>query len=265
MDTAWLVRNVSRAWRERASLRDFGKRILFTYAHRLPGVSEDREWSIGFRYPEPIGDVRFVLRANAGVDMFVHGEVFELQYYALELSKEPETILDLGANIGLTAVYFARAFPDARIACLEPVPRNFRLLVRNLKLNAVEAEAIEAAVDVVDGQAVMELDPLDYGHRVSERQADGEGFLSCPALSVPSIMRRLGWQRIGLLKVDIEGHEKVLFAGDCDWLLSVDAMCIECHPGFDDTDLQRLAGRYGFSPPRMLPGIWLMVRPDAAH
>lgn len=259
MDPVWLARNVSRAWRYRASLGDFGKRLLLTYAHRLPGLDKS-EWSIRYRYPQPVGEVHLVLRANAGADNFIHGEVFEHQYYALGLEAAPNTILDLGANIGLAAIYMARVFPGACIACVEPVPRNFKLLTRNLRLNGLDANLFEAAVDVVDGQAVMELDTYDSNHRVSTKQADGERFVTCPAISIPTLMRRLEWQRIGLLKVDIEGHEKTLFAGDCDWLALVDAVCIECHPGFDETDLARLADRYGFSPPRRLEGITLMIR-----
>ena len=65
---------------------------------------------------------------------------------------------------------------------------------------------------------------------------------------------------IGLLKVDIEGYEEVLFAGDCPWLLAVDALCIECHGGFGEEDLCRIAQRYGFLEPRRLPGIWYLGR-----
>jgi hypothetical protein len=40
-------------------------------------------------------------------------------------------------------------------------------------------------------------------------------------------------------------------------------MCIECHPGFGETEVRALAERFGFLPPRQLSGIWLMARPES--
>jgi hypothetical protein len=77
---------------------------------------------------------------------------------------------------------------------------------------------------------------------------------------VPTICRQLGWSRIGLLKVDIEGHEKVLFAEGCEWLARVDVICIEWHDEFGEIELGKLADRFGFSRPQLLPGIWFMTR-----
>jgi FkbM family methyltransferase len=264
LDIGWLIQNFATAWRHSPGVEDFAKRILYLYSHRLPGLG-NRDWTIGFRYRQPLGALRLVLRSNAGSDGFIHSEVFEHEYYNLNLRTAPETILDLGANIGLAAVYFARVFPNARIACVEPISSNLNILRKNLELNNVDAAVFEAAVDVTDGRLRMMLHPKDYGHVVVQEVGSrgGEAIVACKSLSVPSIMRHLGWQHIGLLKVDIEGHEKTLFASDCDWLDFVGAMCIECHPGFGETELRALAERFGFLPPRQLSGIWLMARPES--
>ena len=48
-----------------------------------------------------------------------------------------------------------------------------------------------------------------------------------------SLMLRFGLDRVGLLKLDIEGAEADLFEGDYrDWLHSVDAIAVEIHEGF---------------------------------
>src|SRR5262249_46748957 len=164
------------------------------------------EWEIGFRYPEPIGNLRLLLRGNRGSDAFIHGEVFFHEYYRLPLESPPATILDLGANAGLATVYFGRMYPDARLACVEPVADNLRVLLRNLELNAIRATLFTAAADATDGKVRMALDPMDYGHRVaSARSRDFRSTIEVDAISVPTILDRLGWQRIGLLKIDIEG------------------------------------------------------------
>ncbi len=261
MNPVWFARNVVLSWQNRASVADFIRRLLWIYCAKLSAVLHGSEWIIGFRYPAPVGNIRLLVRANAGADAFIHGEVFGHEYYRLPLAAAPATILDLGANIGLTAVYFSRMFPDAELACVEPIPENLRLLKRNLELNAVRGTVIAAAIDVEDGRAVMELDPRDYGHRISTSPALGSApTMEVAAISVPTVRRQLGWNRIGLLKVDIEGHETTLFSNHCDWLELVDAVCIECHGEYGEAELGFLARRFGFLPPRIAGGLWLMTR-----
>lgn len=44
-----------------------------------------------------------------------------------------ETIIDVGANIGIAAVYFACAYPNARILAFEPAPYCFDVLAANVR------------------------------------------------------------------------------------------------------------------------------------
>ena len=171
MDLQRLRENTAVAWSRRASAADFVRRMALLYSDKLPATLKPREWTIRFRYPDPIGRVRLHLRSNNGADAFVHSEVFEHQYYRLPLRFAPATILDLGANIGLSTIYFARRYPGSRLACVEPVPENVRLLIRNLKDNAVEAEVIAAAIDAKDGVVAMERGAADYGHKIAAASA----------------------------------------------------------------------------------------------
>ena len=261
MSPSWLIHNVAAAWRYRASLADFARRLLLVYSHRLPRRMRRQDWTIGFHYPNPIGGIKLLLRDNAGADLFILSEVFEHEYYRLPLTRAPATILDLGANIGLTTLYFARLFPDAAIACVEPAVDNLRVLTQNLSLNTVLATVVPAAIDIHDGQIKLELQERDYGHKVVAAPGrSGRPTIDVPALSVPTLLRQLGWDRIGLLKIDIEGHEAALFSADCEWLARVDALCIECHHTSGAADLHDLARRFVFSKPRLLPGTWFMHR-----
>jgi hypothetical protein len=125
---------------------DAVRRLLFCYEHKLPNGLHQSEWIIGFCYPSLIGIVKLVLRSNRGANRFIHGEVFEHNYYDLPLTRYPTTVLDLGANIGLTAVYFGRKFPNAEIVCVEPVPSNVKTLEINLQLNGISAKVIPAGL-----------------------------------------------------------------------------------------------------------------------
>jgi hypothetical protein len=71
-----LRENTAVAWSRRASAADFARRLAWLYADKIPATREPRQWSIRFRYSDPIGHVRLHLRANNGTDAFVHSEVF---------------------------------------------------------------------------------------------------------------------------------------------------------------------------------------------
>jgi len=237
------------------------------YAAKLPDCLRKQEFVITFRYGNPVGRIKMLVRDNVGADNFIFSEVFDHQYYRSDLIRKPKTILDLGANAGFTSVFFARFYDNPHIACVEPEPGNVRVLKENLRLNGVTADVFAVAVSTSDGSLRLRLDQHDYGHKIVDRdfETDDAGTVTeVPAVSVPTILDKLGWDRVGLLKVDIEGHEKELLGGNCDWMQRVDAMYIECHEGFGESDLKRISKIYGFSDPQALPGVWLLDRPSAA-
>lgn len=255
MDLAALKTNIAVAARSAPSLRDAIAKIAWLYNDSLPKLLRKERRTISFDLPLPIGHIELVVRSNAGADSFIFSEVFGHEYYDLALESPPRTILDLGANVGMTAVYFARKYPGAKIACVEPIPTNLELLRQNLASNKVEASVFAAAIDSSDGETTMDVGQLDYGFKVAS-----EG-LTVPTISVQTILSELGWANIDLLKIDIEGHEGVVLKQNCDWLNKVQAVCIEIHDDYTETDLIELAENYGFSSPRLLPGNWLLLRP----
>jgi FkbM family methyltransferase len=176
----------------------------------------------------------------------LHREVFEHEYYRLPLARLPATILDVGAGIGLTAVYFSRLFPDARLACVEPAPDNLCLLERNLKLNGVRASVFPAAIDAADRRLLMQQGAK---YLASSLESGLKPGLYVATTSIPKILGRLGWDHVGLLKVDIHGAEPDLLSGPTEWISLVDTLCIKCHAGFGDVQLRELASGFGFLPP----------------
>jgi hypothetical protein len=109
----------------------------------------------------------------------------------------------------------------------------------------------------------MEVAREDYGHRVAKPGETSGEYIEVPAVSVPTLLGDLKWDRIGLLKIDIEGHERVLLSQNASWLGLVDSICIECHNDFSSNDLRSLTERFGFLPPELLRGIWVLRRSTA--
>ncbi|HEX4145136.1 MAG TPA: FkbM family methyltransferase [Pirellulales bacterium] len=255
MDLRALVRNVKYSIARCPRLCDRLRWLLWQYA------KDGRSHRIRFRYGPPVGPIEVVVRSNRGSDGFIFGEVFDHRYYDFELPCPPTTILDLGSNIGLTAIYFGRKYPRASLACVEPVPANFACLQQNLRLNGIQARLYQAAIATEDGRLTMDLCDRDYGHAVSGYSSiAAQGRLEVPAIAVPTLMGDNGWTCIDLLKIDIEGYERELLTQRCDWLHRVNAIAIECHTGFGNAELEDLVQRFGFTDLRHLPGITLVLR-----
>lgn len=52
--------------------------------------------------------------------------------YQFKIDRDPRVILDIGGNIGISAIKFSLTYPNATIFTIEPVPDNFELLKKNV-------------------------------------------------------------------------------------------------------------------------------------
>jgi precorrin-6B methylase 2 len=64
-------------------------------------------------------------------DITVFYQVLLVQSYKIKINTEPKFILDCGANIGSSSVFFVNLFPLAQIIAVEPELENFKILVKN--------------------------------------------------------------------------------------------------------------------------------------
>src|SRR5271156_5524154 len=59
------------------------------------------------------------------------GEILIKRQYDWDFGSAPRTIIDAGANIGLTSIFYANKYPGARIIAIEPEASNYQMLVQN--------------------------------------------------------------------------------------------------------------------------------------
>lgn len=71
------------------------------------------------------------------VDEINNGEYYLEEVQKRNLIKDGSTILDLGTNVGITAITMAKMFPNARIIGVEPMPPNFACALENVEKNNV--------------------------------------------------------------------------------------------------------------------------------
>lgn len=151
--------------------------------------------------------------------------------YAWDLPFEPRVIVDAGANIGITSVFFANRYPKARIIAIEPESRNYEMLKKNAGPypNVIP---VQAALWRENG-SIEVLDPGEgnWGFRTQKSvgPTDQPTCGAVRAVTLDSLMAELGLERVDLLKVDIEGAEREVFASPEAWMQSVGAILIELH------------------------------------
>ena len=166
-------------------------------------------------------------------DMAIYDQIALNPY--IPIDQPLDTVIDLGANIGITVRYWKAHWPAARVVAVEPDPDNHALLVRNTA-HLKHVYCVQAGAWHTEGHLFLERDGL-ASSSFRTRRSEGDGGI--PAVTVPGLMSKYGMDRISLLKVDIEGSERELFsAADLSWIERVDAIAIELHdhwrPGCGD-------------------------------
>ena len=189
-------------------------------------------------------------------------QIFGLKELSVPLARPPARVLDLGAYVGYAAVYLAHLFPAAEIVCVEPSTNNFNLLT----LNTAAYPRIRRLNGAVWGAGTkLTVNGYELGDWGTNFVA-ASGDTGTEAWSVDDILRRVGWDRADLIKCDIEGAEREVFA-DAQAAWHQDALCVtvETHDAWIPGCLAAVEACF---PPdrfdRVWSGeVWAFVRRDA--
>jgi FkbM family methyltransferase len=150
-------------------------------------------------------------------DVWNMQQVFMDRQYDIEIH-EPRRILDLGAYVGYTAVYFANRFRGASIISVEPPGSNFDTLVANTAAYP-NIRCLPAAV--WREHAELTLADCSYGDwGLSFRLANtGQPAEKVPGYTITNILEMHGWSEVDLIKCSTHGGRiGILLASRPDWL-----------------------------------------------
>lgn len=158
-----------------------------------------------------------------------------------------DTVLDIGANIGLSSILFAEVQPAIRVISVEPAPEIFACLARNLDAHLRHGHAVQTAVGAASGMLPFTYYPEAPGNSglYADRDADDavtRAFLRNSGLAddeialmidglhvgermtvevttVSELLRVYGVEEVALLKIDVERAELDVLRGiaDSDW------------------------------------------------
>jgi FkbM family methyltransferase len=176
---------------------------------------------------------KFPLRARPKTsDRSVFWQIFgDREYRCLDELNDARLIIDCGANVGYSAAYFLTRFPSSYVIAVEPDIGNFGLLRTNLAPYKVRCRLVNSAVwSKPAGLVIVEstLKGDECSRRV--REARGDEKPAMIATDIRQLLEESGFDRISILKIDIEGSEREVFSSNySDWLPHVDHLVIELH------------------------------------
>jgi FkbM family methyltransferase len=165
--------------------------------------------------------------SNRNNDVGVAYEIFVHRYYVPPIWIPPERvrlITDLGANVGLSCLYFLATYWAARVIAFEPHPDHAAQFHLNVARNRFTDRVTlhEAAAGTANARAWIS----DEGSSSQLSVNEGEGY----QIDVVDVFPLLAGRRVDILKMDIEGSEYELLEDPrfCD--LDVRALVMEWHP-----------------------------------
>jgi|LauGreDrversion4_2_1035121.scaffolds.fasta_scaffold329751_2 FkbM family methyltransferase len=159
-----------------------------------------------------------------------HGlqEVLVDEIYKVNLASNAR-IIDCGANIGLSVLYFKSICPSAHITAFEPDRHNFELLTKNCIVNNLkQVDLVEAAVWKENTQ----LKFIAQGGMDSKISEGAEEGILVKAYSLIDYLQ----DPVDFLKLDIEGAEFEVLKNIEEYMDKIATLFIEYHGSFSQTN-----------------------------
>jgi FkbM family methyltransferase len=169
--------------------------------------------------------------------LFMHDEIFVKEIYKFQAEKAP-FIIDCGANIGMSILYFKELFPKAEIIAFEPDPTIFKILNRNISsFNLNNVKTINSALGTLEGK-------VDFYSEGSDSGRIGQHIEKSNKISVSQVLlSKYLTKEVDLLKIDIEGAETDVIEEIRNELSFVKRIFIEYHSFINkESTLDRILG-----------------------
>ncbi len=171
-----------------------------------------------------IGDlpVKFIDNASA---LNAYDEIFVNRIYDIGEVESPY-LVDVGANIGLAALYFKHRYDTVSGICFEPDPNITPVLKQNLTTwGCADIEVCQAAVGSGSGKLTFHQEGADGGRVLQNVEVSSASCIEVPCVQLSSYLRR----PVDLLKIDVEGAELEVFREIAGSLGQVHRVFVEIH------------------------------------
>lgn len=175
-----------------------------------------RQWTGGYALTGS-GELAFVPAPldSQGQRVLFYG--FRAPRAALAFAPAGGVAIDVGANLGEWSVPLAMAVGiGGQVLCCEPNPSIAAALAATLRINNLhQARVVEAALSAEDGEGRLKVDPAHTGLSRLSPDATGVGIR---LRRLDTVVAEYALDRVDLVKIDVEGHERLVFDGAIETL-----------------------------------------------
>lgn len=176
----------------------------------------------------PVGNSGHTIWVRPGTcDVILYYDIMINNHYGKIPIENAQTIIDCGANIGMSCVYFLYRYPNARLIAIEPDPVNYELCIKNLAPFGDRATVLKAALW---GKSMsMTVESGNIGTWASTvTVAKGNSGSTIEGFDIPTLLKRYDIESVDILKIDIEGAEFDVFSAEnLDWINQIKCFQIE--------------------------------------
>lgn len=164
--------------------------------------------------------------------LHTYKDIFEKEIYKFVASSDRPLIIDCGANIGISVLYYKTLYPHSTVIAYEPDKRNFQLLSKNISDNNLQQVSLhEAAVWIETGQISFASNAAE-GSSITMTN-EGNNVVIVPAVRLSDVLNK--YEKIDFLKLDIEGAEDKVVADCGALLLKIENLFLEYHGTVHET------------------------------
>jgi len=160
-----------------------------------------------------------------------------------------ETVVDIGANIGVFTLQAAKA--GARVIAYEPIADTFRVMLANIAANNYGPRITPYRLGVDRSAGHREIFLGNRNHSMScsfyPHENTGDDAIRIQTIGIAEVLKPLEY--IDLLKIDCEGAEFEFLPAAAPFLHKVGKIVLEYHEiakGFDHRDIVRMFRDAGF-------------------
>jgi FkbM family methyltransferase len=163
-------------------------------------------------------------------------------YPGFDFVTDVRVVMDVGAYVGDSSLYFSLQYPDAQIYAFEPAAEPYRLLEKNTRGRS-NVHRYNYGLSASDGNQQLYRGVADpAASSVIKRRESTEQSESVRLRSVHKWLDEHELHAIDVLKIDTEGCEVPILRGMREFLPSVKIAYLEFHSEDDRKEIDRLLG-----------------------